>query len=103
MLAQTRAAVASLSLAVSFAQADTHVIVIESMRFNPPSLTVKRGDRVVWENRDLFSHTATSKAGAFDSEDLAAHASWAYVADKEGDYPYHCAYHPTMTGRLVVR
>ena len=90
-------------LTMSSAYAETHVVVIENMRFNPASLTVNRGDRIVWENRDLFPHTATSDAKAFDSEDLAAQASWAYIAEKAGDYAYHCAYHPTMTARLVVR
>jgi plastocyanin len=94
---------ALLLLAMSCAYAETHVVVIESMRFNPASLTVNRGDRVVWENKDLVPHTATSDTTAFDSEDLAVQAAWAYVAEKAGDYAYHCAYHPTMTARLIVR
>lgn len=100
----SRGWIASLPLlALPPAYAETHLIVIESMRFSPASLTVKRGDRIVWENRDLFPHTATSNAKAFDSEDLAATGSWTYVAEKPGDYAYHCAYHPTMTARLIVR
>lgn len=99
-----RVLIASLLLpGLSPAYAETHVIVIESMRFSPASLTVKRGDRIVWENRDLFPHTATSNAKAFDSEDVAANGSWAFVAEKPGDYAYHCAHHPTMTARLIVR
>ena len=41
---------------------------MENMRFQPQSLTVARGDTVVWVNKDLVPHTATSKAGGFDSQ-----------------------------------
>ena len=85
------------------ALADTHVIVIENMRYTPASLTIKRGDRVVWENKDLFPHTATADTNAFDSDDLPSERSWAWDAEKLGDYAYHCAYHPMMTARLIVR
>ena len=99
-----RACVISLLMvACTGAYADTYVITIESMRFNPASLTIKRGDRVVWENRDLFPHTASADTNAFDSDDLQAQASWAWVAEKPGDYAYRCTYHPTMTARLIVR
>jgi plastocyanin len=81
----------------------THRIVIEQMRFNPPTLTVKRGDRVQWVNKDLFPHTATSTAKAFDSGSIAPNASWSFVAGRPGSYPYLCTFHPTMHGTLNVR
>ena len=79
----------------------THTVVIESMQFQPATLTVHRGDRVVWRNRDLVPHTATS-AGRFDSHTIDSRAEWAYVADAAGTFPYVCAFHPTMKGALVV-
>lgn len=81
----------------------THQIVIDQMRFNPPTLTVKRGDRVQWVNKDLFPHTATSTAKAFDSGSIAPNTSWSFVAGKPGSYPYLCTFHPTMRGTLNVR
>jgi plastocyanin len=44
----------------------THTVTIEEMRFHPERLTVARGDTIVWVNRDLVPHTATSAAGRFD-------------------------------------
>jgi len=79
----------------------THAVTIENMQFSPPTLIVKRGDRVVWNNRDLVAHTATA-AKAFDSGRLAPNASWSYVARKTGRFDYVCTLHPTMKGRLVV-
>ena len=73
------------------------------MQFSPASLTVSPGDRIVWVNKDLFPHTATADSKAFDSRDIAAGASWTYVAVRSGEYAYSCTFHPTMKGRLVVR
>jgi len=81
----------------------TYYVVIEQMRFNPPTLTVKRGDRVEWVNKDLFAHTASATSKAFDSGGIAPNASWSFVAGQAGSYPYLCNFHPTMRGTLNVR
>jgi len=78
-----------------------HVVTIKGMQFDPAELVVERGSEVVWVNEDLVPHTAT--AGAFDSGSIPAGASWTHVATRAGDYPYVCAFHPTMKGRLIVR
>jgi len=80
----------------------THVVTIENMRFSPDALTVQRGDRVVWINKDLFAHTATAVSKAFDSHNIEPNASWTYVTRKPGEYAYVCALHPTMKARLTV-
>jgi plastocyanin len=79
----------------------SRTVTIENMRFSPETLTVKRGDRVVWVNKDLFPHTATAQ-GVFDSKSIAPKASWTHVADKAGRYGYVCTLHPTMKATLVV-
>ena len=66
-------------------------------------LTVKPGERVTWVNKDLFPHTVTAAAHAFDSGSIAAGASWTYVAGKTGEYAYGCTFHPTMKGILKVQ
>ncbi|WP_407945953.1 cupredoxin family copper-binding protein [Paraburkholderia domus] len=88
---------------VSEAAGTTYQIVIEQMRFNPPVLTVHRGDRVVWVNKDMFPHTATGMSKAFDSREIAPNASWSYVARQTGSYPYMCTLHATMRGTLIVQ
>ena len=79
----------------------THTVVIEGVSYHPESLTVKRGETVVWINKDPFPHTVTAK-GAFDSRDIAANASWRYTARKPGNYDYICTLHPNMKGTLRV-
>jgi plastocyanin len=104
LLAWGFAACLAMSLfSASEAAAKTFVVTIEQMRFNPPTLTVQRGDRVVWVNKDLFPHTASAISKAFDSHSIEPNASWSYVARQPGSYPYLCNFHPTMHGTLNVQ
>ena len=80
----------------------THTVPIDSAQFSPASLTVKAGDTIVWVNKDILAHTATSASGGFDSKTIPPGKSWKYVAKKKGEFPYTCSFHP-MNGKLVVR
>lgn len=81
----------------------THTVIIENMRFQPETLTVARGDTIVWVNKDPVPHTATSKDGAFDSGTVLAEESWSFTARQQGEFAYSCTFHPTMTATLQVR
>jgi plastocyanin len=79
-----------------------HTIVMDGTAFSPDTLTVKRGDTVVWVNKDPFPHTVTAVGGAFDSKSIDAAKRWKYVAAKPGVYGYVCSFHSTMKGELKV-
>jgi plastocyanin len=83
-------------------KAKTHTITIEGMRFQPEALTAARGDTIVWVNKDIVPHTATSKTGNFDSKDIQVNKSWQYTIQKKGDFAYICTFHPTMKAMLRV-
>ena len=92
-----------LAAALPFAvRAETHTITIEGMKFSPATVTVKAGDRIVWNNKDVVPHTATAK-GAFDSGSIAVGKSWSHAAPKPGKYDYVCTFHPGMKATLVVK
>jgi plastocyanin len=84
-------------------ESKTHTVTIEGMRFQPERLTVARGDTVVWLNKDLVPHTATSKEGGFDSKTIEAEQSWKFTAGEQGEFAYLCTFHPTMAATLRVR
>jgi plastocyanin len=88
--------------AVDQRKSKTHTVTIEGMRFQPEMLTVERGDTIVWVNKDLVPHTATSKAGNFDSKLIEADKSWRYTVRNKGDFAYICTFHPTMKAMLQV-
>jgi plastocyanin len=90
-------------LAHAHAAPTVHTIIIDGMRFIPQTVEVRRGDTVVWRNKDPFPHTATSGKGGPASPPIAAGASWTHKATQRGSYPYLCTLHTTMTGLLVVK
>ena len=47
---------------------ETHTISIDGMRFQPDVLTVASRDTIVWVNKDLGAHIATSESGGFESK-----------------------------------
>ena len=63
-------------------KAKTLTITIEGMRFQPEVLTVAPGDTIVWVNKDIVPHTATSKTGNFDSKLIQVDKSWKYTIQK---------------------
>jgi len=83
------------------ARAATHHAEIRGFRFHPDTVAVAPGDTVVWTNRDVVPHTATTHA--WDTGMIGAGSSGRMVADSPGTYAYACAYHPTMRAVLVVR
>ena len=105
VIAAAALAAAALGVGVVAVAADragaTHEIVMQAVQFAPAMLKVKRGDVVVWTNRDPFPHTATA-AGVFDSKSIAEGKSFRWRADRAGTFAYVCTFHPTMKGTLEV-
>ncbi len=82
-------------------KAASHTVVIEGVQYAPETLAVKRGDTVIWINKDPFPHTVTAP-GAFDSHAIPAGKSWKFTARKAGEFAYVCTLHPNMKGTLKV-
>jgi plastocyanin len=81
-----------------------HVVEIRGMAFHPQALEVRRGDTIVWINRDIVPHTATSTRNAgWNTGPLGQGKSGEYVARHAGEDPYFCQLHPVMLGKLIVR
>ena len=79
----------------------THVVVIDKMKFGAVPATLRAGDTIVWDNRDVFKHTATARDGSFNV-DLPPNAKARTVIRSAGAVPFYCIYHPGMTGVLEV-
>lgn len=74
-------------------------VIVDKLSFGPiPALHV--GDSILWVNRDLFRHSATS-AGHFDI-DLPVGARRRMVMTKAGTFAFTCKYHPGMKGVITV-
>lgn len=100
-LAGAAAVPPSVAVARDAVPAARNVVIMEGTQYAPATLTVKRGETVVWINKDPFPHTITAP-GVFDSRSIAAGKSWKYKARRAGEFPYVCTLHPTMKGMLRV-
>jgi plastocyanin len=79
----------------------THVVAMDKMKFGAAPADLKAGDTIMWENHDIFRHTATAKDGSFNV-DLPAGANGKIVLRKAGIFDFSCKYHPGMRGVLKV-
>jgi plastocyanin len=76
----------------------------DSNSYNPNPIEIKVGDTVTWINNESSPHTVTSSSNDsnFDSDVLRRGEAFSFTFDKEGQYPYFCALHPSMVGTVVL-
>ena len=84
------------------AAARTYTVVIDKMKFGPLPAGLRKGDTIVWVNRDFLRHTATAADHSFDV-DLPAGAKGSTVLKRSGSIPFTCRFHPGMRGVLQVK
>jgi plastocyanin len=73
------------------------------LSFDPPQINVPTGSIVSWTNADSIQHTVTSdEQGLFDAGPISPGDTFENVFDSAGEFGYHCAIHPFMTGLVMV-
>jgi plastocyanin len=97
----------SLSVAVGLSSAQARPaaagdVSIVDFVFMPAALTVNVGSAVNWLNAGVFTHTATSNIGLWNSGDLGPGGTFSYTFISPGVYVYHCAIHPAMTATVTA-
>ncbi len=81
---------------------EVFTVEIKNMKFVPDSIEVKKGDKIVFVNRDLVNHCVTEeKTKAWTSGPIPQGESYVMVADKTAEY--FCAIHAVMKGKIIVR
>ena len=79
-----------------------YTVDIKQMQFQPATLTVQRGDTVVWINHDMVPHDVTEeKSKAWASGLLPPGKSWSMPVTKSTDY--YCSIHVVMKGKIDVQ
>src|SRR4026207_2292318 len=96
----------ALIFSVALAHADSgpkqKKIAIKNLKYDPPKLTVKTGETVLWTNSDDNDHTVISDdEGQFESGNLGRGDTFKHTFEKAGKFAYHCKYHPRMKGVVV--
>jgi plastocyanin len=82
----------------------TNAVTIQNFAFSPSSITVKKGTKVTWTNKDSVAHTVNETDGKTgpNSSDVNPGSSYSFTFNSPGTYHYHCAIHPSMLGTVVV-
>lgn len=93
--------VGAAAIAPAAAAPQTYVVVIDKMKFGPVPAHVRKGDKIVWLNRDMFRHTATAANKSFDI-DLPPNSKGATIVRSAGAISVTCRYHPGMRAMLKV-
>src|ERR671910_449370 len=82
----------------------TRTVLIQNFSFKPAHITIKRGTKVRWINKDSTAHTATAnKKRSFDSGGLGKGQRYTHTFKSAGKKPYHCEIHPDMKGTITVK
>ena len=77
-------------------------VQMADMKFVPASVMIKRGGKIIWNNKDTSAHTATGTGRVFDTGTVMPGKSEEVSFDKPGTYAYFCVYHPRMKGKIIV-
>ena len=80
-------------------------IRIAGFAYDPSPLTVTPGQVVSVTNTDSAEHTASSdRAGLFVADDVTTGKTVTFKAPAQpGTYTFHCQYHASMHGTLIVK
>lgn len=90
-------------LILPLAIAAEHEVQISAYKFEPAELTIKRGDTVVWVNREKrVSHSVLFSGTGEESERFFPDEKWSRVFDEPGRFEYGCGPHPEMSGVVIV-
>lgn len=75
-------------------------VVIQDFAFSSGTTTVPLGSTITWTNEDTAPHTVTGTN--FDSGTLNNKQQWSYTFTEPGTYEYHCSFHTSMKGTVIV-
>ena len=80
-------------------------VAIIKYRFTPAEITINKGDKVVWTNREKRQyHSVWFEAlGEAEPDYLFPGDSYERIFPKTGDFPYRCGPHPEMRGIVHVK
>ena len=81
------------------------VIAMKSDKFAPKTITINHGESITWVNDDVAIHTATSdmSEGSWNTGDVRPTEARSITFHIPGTYPYHCMYHESMRGTIIVK
>lgn len=96
------AGLATLAVAVPFAEGASKTVTVDNFRFSPATVTIKKGDTVVWRfQRDRAPHNVKGSGGI--SSRTMRTGTYRKRFTRAGSFRYVCTLHANMKGTVRVR
>ncbi len=84
------------------ASAETIQVSIEKLAYSPFNISARVGDTIIWSNKDILVHTATSRDKSWDLT-IPPNKTARLMLNKAGEIDYYCKFHPNMKGHISVK
>lgn len=76
-------------------------VEIQNFAFSPAVSNINIGDFVVWTNKDGTVHSIIGDN--FHSDKLDLNSRYSHTFNTAGTFEYHCGYHSSMKGTIIVK
>ncbi|MEA3165473.1 MAG: hypothetical protein QOJ26_330 [Thermoplasmata archaeon] len=76
---------------------------IHGNTYDPATLTIKSGQRIHFSNHDSVEHSVTADSGGEFDRDIEGGSAGDITFPDAGTFPFHCKYHTSMHGTVVVQ
>ncbi|MHB8922584.1 MAG: cupredoxin domain-containing protein [Thermoleophilia bacterium] len=82
-------------------------VTMKELKFEPDTVTIKKGDTVTWNNEDrrtrqIMSGVPHGMTDDFISTPLEKGQSWSHTFETAGEFPYHDMMITGLLGTVVV-
>jgi plastocyanin len=77
-------------------------VEIADFAYDPETVRVATGGKVIWQNMDSEPHTAAADDGSFDTGTIDEGKLKSETFKQAGTFAYHCRIHPQMHGTIEV-
>jgi len=95
-------AISLFALGAEPGRAETLHVTMEQIAYAPAQLSASVGDTIQWDNKDIVTHSATARNGAWDLT-IAPDGKNSVVLKSPGTVDYYCRFHPNMVGQITVK
>ena len=81
--------------------AKTYPVSITNFSFSPNTITIEKGDSIIWTNNDSAPHQIS--ANNSEGNVIKKGEVYSYTFVDAGIINYICAIHPNMKGTIIVK
>lgn len=83
---------------------ETYNISIKDFTFDQKTITINKGDTIVWKNIDNVPHQIQGTSLASLKGPVMGYGlTYSYTFNDAGTYDYFCVIHPMMKGTVIVK